>query len=127
MPTYEYFCEQCASNFETVQRFSDAPLTTCPHGHQTGVRRLIRPAGIIFKGSGWYIKDSKADGATSGNGKGSAKSASSRAGESASEGQSEKAATASSEPKGDAPAAGSSESPSSSKSESKGGGSSEAA
>ena len=61
MPTYEYFCEQCDDHFEAVQRFSDAPLTACPTGHNT-VRRVIRPAGIIFKGSGWYIKDSKASG-----------------------------------------------------------------
>jgi putative FmdB family regulatory protein len=60
MPTYEYYCEQCANNFDAVQKFSEAPLEVCPQGH-TGVRRVFRPAGIIFKGSGWYIKDSKAD------------------------------------------------------------------
>jgi putative FmdB family regulatory protein len=63
MPTYEYFCESCGSRFEAVQRFSDAPLSQCPTGHE-GVRRVINPAGIIFKGSGWYIKDSKSDGSS---------------------------------------------------------------
>jgi putative FmdB family regulatory protein len=60
MPTYEYYCEQCANNFEAFQKFSESPLEVCPQGH-AGVRRVFRPAGIIFKGSGWYIKDSKAD------------------------------------------------------------------
>ncbi len=59
MPTYEYHCNICASNFDTRQKFSEAPLDLCPHGH-AGVRRVIGAASIIFKGSGWYIKDSKA-------------------------------------------------------------------
>jgi putative FmdB family regulatory protein len=60
MPTYEYYCEQCADNFEAFQKFVEAPLEVCPQGH-AGVRRVFKPAGIIFKGSGWYIKDSRAD------------------------------------------------------------------
>jgi predicted nucleic acid-binding Zn ribbon protein len=41
-----------------MQSFSAKPLTRCPEcdGH---VRRLIQPAGIVFKGSGWYVTDSK--------------------------------------------------------------------
>jgi predicted nucleic acid-binding Zn ribbon protein len=41
-----------------MQSFSAGPLTRCPEcrGH---VRRLIQPAGIVFKGSGWYVTDSK--------------------------------------------------------------------
>ncbi len=62
MPTYVYYCEQCDSKFEAFQKFSEEPLRLCPEGHEA-VRRVFTPAGIIFKGSGWYIKDSKTDGA----------------------------------------------------------------
>ena len=64
MPTYVYRCAECG-DFEAVQKFSDDPLTICPQGH-SGIKRVITPAGIIFKGSGWYIKDSKANGNTTG-------------------------------------------------------------
>lgn len=63
MPTYVYHCDQCNSEFEAVRKFSDAPLNECPEGHE-GVKRVFTPAGIIFKGSGWYVKDSKPDGDT---------------------------------------------------------------
>ncbi|HEY8445939.1 MAG TPA: FmdB family zinc ribbon protein [Thermomicrobiales bacterium] len=58
MPTYTYRCDACGHEFEQVQKFSDDPLTECPEC--TGsVRRVLYPAGIIFKGSGWYITDSR--------------------------------------------------------------------
>jgi putative FmdB family regulatory protein len=60
MPTYVYHCDTCDSNFEKFQKFSEAPLTVCPEGHEGKVRRVITPSAIIFKGSGWYITDSKA-------------------------------------------------------------------
>ncbi|HZD53965.1 MAG TPA: FmdB family zinc ribbon protein [Woeseiaceae bacterium] len=58
MPLYDYACEQCGYRFEVRQSFADDPLTVCPEctGH---VRRVIHPSGIIFKGSGWYITDSR--------------------------------------------------------------------
>ena len=58
MPTYVYHCDTCNTNFEKFQKFSEEPLTECPQGHD-GVRRVITPSAIIFKGSGWYITDSK--------------------------------------------------------------------
>jgi putative FmdB family regulatory protein len=64
MPTYEYYCEACNKRFDAFQKFSDAPLTACPHGHPS-VRRVFTPAGIIFKGSGWYSTDSKGTTTTS--------------------------------------------------------------
>lgn len=62
MPTYEYLCESCGHRFEILQHISDAPLTTCPNcsGH---IHRVLFPAGIVFKGSGFYKTDSR--GATS--------------------------------------------------------------
>jgi putative FmdB family regulatory protein len=58
MPTYTYQCASCGAAFEQVQKFSDDPLTECPSCHGT-VRRVIHPVGIVFKGSGWYITDSR--------------------------------------------------------------------
>jgi putative FmdB family regulatory protein len=58
MPTYAYRCDKCGVRFDRVQSFSARPLTHCPEcaGH---VRRLIQPAGIVFKGSGWYVTESR--------------------------------------------------------------------
>ena len=58
MPMYEYLCNDCGYGFERVQSFHDEPLSTCPECGGT-VRRVISAVGIIFKGSGWYITDSK--------------------------------------------------------------------
>ncbi|MCS7050111.1 MAG: zinc ribbon domain-containing protein [Thermomicrobium sp.] len=71
MPIYEYACASCGHRFEVKQRFSDEPVATCPKCGQT-VRRLLFPAGIIFKGSGFYITDYKRS--TSGDGKSESKS-----------------------------------------------------
>jgi putative FmdB family regulatory protein len=58
MPTYAYRCDKCGVRFERAQSFSAKPLTRCPEcdGH---VHRLIQPAGIVFKGSGWYVTENK--------------------------------------------------------------------
>jgi putative FmdB family regulatory protein len=58
MPTYSYHCDACDHDFEAVQRFAEDPLTECP---QCGspIRRVIQPVGVVFKGSGWYITDSR--------------------------------------------------------------------
>ncbi|MER3399614.1 MAG: FmdB family transcriptional regulator [Thermoflexus sp.] len=58
MPIYEYECPVCGIRFERQQRFTDPPVETCPEGHP-GVRRVLSPAGIIFKGDGWYITESR--------------------------------------------------------------------
>ena len=58
MPTYAYRCASCAHEFEQFQRMSDAPLTECPECG-SAVRRVIFPVGVVFKGSGWYINDSR--------------------------------------------------------------------
>lgn len=59
MPVYAYSCERCGAHFERMQRFNDDPISICPECEHQTVRRVIQPAGIIFKGSGWYVKDSK--------------------------------------------------------------------
>jgi putative FmdB family regulatory protein len=58
MPIYEYVCKDCGYEFERMQPFSAEPLKKCPLCAGS-VRRVISPVGVIFKGSGWYITDSK--------------------------------------------------------------------
>jgi len=58
MPTYEYACPKCGHEFELFQTMSAAPLKKCPKCGKTGVKRLIGAgAGLIFKGTGFYITD----------------------------------------------------------------------
>lgn len=59
MPTYTYRCDSCGHQFETVQRFTEDALTECPTCG-AAIRRVIQPVGVVFKGSGWYITDSRA-------------------------------------------------------------------
>lgn len=59
MPTYVYACDSCGKQFEKFQSFKDEPLTVCVCGQEGKVRRVIQPAGVVFKGSGWYINDSR--------------------------------------------------------------------
>src|SRR6185503_5777295 len=61
MPTYVYACDTCGSQFEQFQSFKDEPLRTCP-SCAGAVRRVFQPVGIVFKGSGWYITDSRKSG-----------------------------------------------------------------
>ena len=65
MPIYTYRCENCGEQFELRQSFSDAPLTICPKCNQEQLRKVITPAGIVFKGSGWYVTDHKSKSSSS--------------------------------------------------------------
>ena len=58
VPTYEYECSQCERHHEVFQNFSDDPLVECPDcsGKLT---KVFHPAGVIFKGGGWYVTDSR--------------------------------------------------------------------
>lgn len=58
MPTYEYECTSCHRRLDVVQRFSDAPLTTC---EECGgdLKKVISAPGIVFKGGGFYKTDSR--------------------------------------------------------------------
>ncbi|HEU4527757.1 MAG TPA: FmdB family zinc ribbon protein [Actinomycetota bacterium] len=84
MPTYEYECTSCGQHVEVFQRITEDPLTTC--GVCGGsLRKVFHPAGIVFKGSGFYATDNRSKPKTSsssssessdpakGTGKGSAK------------------------------------------------------
>lgn len=64
MPTYEYVCEKCQNTFEIFQSMKDKALTKCPDKACRGkVKRLLGTgAGLIFKGSGFYITDYRSEG-----------------------------------------------------------------
>ena len=76
MPLYEYECEVEGNRFEVIQKFSDAPLTTCPTCGGA-VRKLLSSPAIQFKGSGWYITDYARKGNSGGDGSSSKSSSSS--------------------------------------------------
>lgn len=61
MPTYEYRCASCKTEFEKFQRMSDAPGAECPQCGAAAERRLSGGAGLLFKGSGFYITDYRND------------------------------------------------------------------
>ncbi len=63
MPLYEYQCKECGLRFERRQSFSEPPVSICPEC-EGEVVRLIQPAGIIFKGSGFYVTDNRAKSST---------------------------------------------------------------
>ncbi len=56
MPIYEYECLACGKTTEAMQKFSDAPLDTCPEcgGH---LKKLISNSTFVLKGTGWYVTD----------------------------------------------------------------------
>jgi len=70
MPTYEYICKKCGHEFEAVRSIAAAPLKTCPEnscgqkkwGHGKVAKKISAGAGLIFKGSGFYITDYRSEG-----------------------------------------------------------------
>jgi putative FmdB family regulatory protein len=72
MPTYDYDCTDCGHEFEAFQSITAAALETCPQCGGKVQRRINGGAGLIFKGSGFYLTDYKrapAGEAKAGNGK----------------------------------------------------------
>jgi putative FmdB family regulatory protein len=65
MPTYEYVCKKCGHEFESFQSISAQPLQTCPKelcarkkwGRGRVTKKISGGAGLLFKGSGFYITD----------------------------------------------------------------------
>jgi putative FmdB family regulatory protein len=74
VPLYEYQCKSCPSLTERIQKFSDPPLTVCPHcGGE--LEQLISAPALQFKGAGWYVNDyAKKPGSTPTSGNGSSSS-----------------------------------------------------
>lgn len=61
MPTYEYRCTGCGAEFEKFQRMSDEPVAECPECGKRAERKLSGGAGLLFKGSGFYITDYRSE------------------------------------------------------------------
>jgi putative FmdB family regulatory protein len=80
MPTYEYECTKCGYNFEVFQAMSDEPLKTCTKCGKKVRRLILGGAGVIFKGSGFYVTD-KGKGSPSGGKGGKASGTESKAAE----------------------------------------------
>ena len=58
MPIYQYACSKCNTNFELRQGFNDECVAACPKCKGEAKRRFV-PVPIIFKGSGFYVTDSR--------------------------------------------------------------------
>lgn len=61
MPLYEYVCRTCGNDLESLQKFSDPPLTDCPECGAAALVKKISAAGFRLKGGGWYETDFKQD------------------------------------------------------------------
>ncbi len=59
MPIYEYRCDSCSHEFETIQKLSESPLTRCPACAEEKLRKKVSAAGFRLKGGGWYETDFK--------------------------------------------------------------------
>ncbi len=58
MPTYEYECLECKHRFDVFQSVNDEPVKVCEKCGKP-VRKLFNAAGVIFKGTGFYVNDYK--------------------------------------------------------------------
>ncbi|TMQ73450.1 MAG: zinc ribbon domain-containing protein [Candidatus Eisenbacteria bacterium] len=57
MPTYDYRCRKCGHRFELFHGIKDDSIKRCPKCKGRAVRLISAGAGILFKGSGFYITD----------------------------------------------------------------------
>lgn len=94
MPIYEFVCQDCGNEFERIQSWSETTTPVCPSCLGTHVLRSVSRPAVHFKGSGWYITDSK-KGARNGAGE------SSKSSETKGESKTESKDTAKSEAKSD--------------------------
>ena len=56
MPRYDYRCKECESEFELLQKFSEAGSGECPSCGGAG-QRVFHAVPVIYKGSGFYTTD----------------------------------------------------------------------
>lgn len=92
MPLYEYQCKSCHTTLERIQKFSDPPLTVCPHcGGE--LEQLLSAPAVQFKGAGWYVTDYARKGSGGGgkDGNGSSDSGAKSSGETSSSASSSEA------------------------------------
>ena len=107
MPTYEYVCSKCDHQFDVFQPITDKPLTVCPKdrcvqkrwGKGKVKRAVSAGAGLIFKGSGFYITDYRSESYKQGAKKESGASSSGGDGKPAATGETKSTKTESAAPK----------------------------
>jgi len=98
VPLYEYQCKSCHTTTERIQKFSDPPLTVCPHcGGE--LEQLLSAPAVQFKGAGWYVTDYARKGS------GASQKDSKASGDTAIKGSGETAGESSSGPKAESPKA----------------------
>ena len=61
MPTYEYQCQKCGLKFERFQNIKEEPIRKCPECSSPVKKLISAGAGIIFKGSGFYLTDYRSE------------------------------------------------------------------
>ena len=59
MPIYEYQCQACQHQMETLQKISDDPLRVCPACNEPALKKLVSASAFRLKGGGWYETDFK--------------------------------------------------------------------
>lgn len=59
MPTYEYHCSTCDATYELRESFSAPAEHACEECKEGTAKRVLSAPRIVFKGSGWYITDSR--------------------------------------------------------------------
>jgi putative FmdB family regulatory protein len=74
MPTYEYECRSCGYTFEKSQSMSEDPVKDCPECGKDVRRLIFGGSGVIFKGSGFYVNDSRGKKSSAASGPAEAKS-----------------------------------------------------
>ncbi len=70
MPTYDYVCQKCGHEFEAIHSIAAAALKICPEdlcakkkwGRGRVTKKIGAGAGLLFKGSGFYITDYRSEG-----------------------------------------------------------------
>ena len=88
MPTYRYRCAKCGDEVEIWQSFDEKPKTRHAGGCGGKLTKVLSPAGIVLKGSGFYKTDSRSSAGANGK-RGSDKSGSDKSGSESSSGTSE--------------------------------------
>ncbi|MFT5194637.1 MAG: putative FmdB family regulatory protein [Cellvibrionaceae bacterium] len=61
MPLYTYRCKECEHQFDIRQSFSEDSLTDCPNCEHPALRKVINQVGVVFRGKGFYVNDSKSN------------------------------------------------------------------
>ena len=66
MPVYEFYCDECGCRFEEYRELKQRSACPCPECGESA-RKVFRPVGIIFKGSGFYVTDYRGNNSASSN------------------------------------------------------------